>query len=285
MTPELSLVVSTIGRPEQLKRLLDSLVGARDHDRIELVLVDQTDDQASAGYARARPLPFPVHTTSSPRGLSLGRNVGLELASAPLVAFPDDDCWYGRDTLGQAIRYLSVHQGIAAVSGVQVTADGRGSMLRWPQAPAWITPHNFFRTAISSSLFLRTALVREVGGFDETLGAGSKQGYLSGEESDLVLKLLERGYRIRYEPELRVHQDDPRDEVTPAFVDKMAGYAQGQGRLFADHDLSKALFGWLLVRKLAATCIRSIKGQPELAAADRAYLAGMVSGYRRARDE
>lgn len=67
MTPELSLVVSTIGRPEQLKRLLDSLVGARDHDRIELVLVDQTDDQASAGYARARPLPFPVHTTSSPR--------------------------------------------------------------------------------------------------------------------------------------------------------------------------------------------------------------------------
>ena len=190
MTPDLSLVVSTIGRPEQLKRLLDSLVGASGHDRIELVLVDQTDDAASAEYAQARPLPFPVRTTRSSRGLSLGRNVGLELASAPLVAFPDDDCWYGRDTLAQAIHYLTVHQGIAAVSGIQVTADGRGSMLRWPQAPTWITQHNFFRTAISSSLFLRTELVREVGGFDETLGAGSQEGYLSGEESDLVLKFL-----------------------------------------------------------------------------------------------
>ena len=115
---------------------------------------------------------------------------------------------------------------------------------------------NFYRTAISSTLFLRTQLVRELGGFDETLGAGSSDGYLSGEESDLVLRGARSQDRLRYEPRLVVRQDEPRDDLPPDYAEKMAGYGRGFGRLFADHRLSTPLFVGLLGRKVIGAALQ-----------------------------
>lgn len=283
--PAVSLVVSTIGRPEQLQRLMDSLTRLADPALVEFILVDQTEDRASTHYVEAGNWPFPARTTTSPRGLSLGRNTGLELATAPIVAFPDDDCWYEHDVVSQVVWFLDRHSDLAGVSGIQLTMDGRDSMLRWAPEPTWITRKNFYRTAISSTLFLRTHIVRELGGFDETLGAGSTEGYLSGEESDLVLRVLAAGYRLRYEPRLVVRQDEPRDDLPDNYTDKMAGYGRGFGRLFADHRLSPALFAGLLGRKVAAASVHRLRGQAELASADTAFLSGAVAAYRQRSQE
>ena len=277
--PRVSLVVSTIGRPEQLERLLSSLEQIQEPSQVELILVDQTTDQSSAQYLRQRRLPFQVQITTSPRGLSIGRNAGLNLATAELVAFPDDDCWYEPDTISLAVRFLDANPNISGVSGIQRTVDGRDSMLRWAPTSRWITRNNFYRTAISSTLFLRTVHVRTVGGFDPTLGAGSTDGYMSGEESDLVLKLLATGNKLRYEPRIVVLQDEPRDDLPDGYVDKMAGYGRGFGRLFADHDLSKILFYTLIGRKAVGGLVRKIR-HDNLAAADRAFVQGAISAYR-----
>ena len=274
-----SLVVSTIGRPEQLERLLSSLEQIQKPSLVELILVDQTADQSSAQYLMHRNLPFQVQITTSARGLSIGRNAGLKLATAEFVAFPDDDCWYQPDTISLAARFLDANPDVSGVSGIQRTVDGRDSMLRWAPTGRWITRNNFYRTAISSTLFLRTADVRTVGGFDLTLGAGSTDGYMSGEESDLVLKLLETGNKLRYEPRLVVLQDEPRDDLPDGYVNKMAGYGRGFGRLFADHHLSKPLFCTLIGRKAVGGLVRTIR-QDDLAAADRAFIQGAISAYR-----
>lgn len=283
MDPEplsVSLVVSTIGRPEQLGRLLDSLEQIQTPSQVELILVDQTADQASAQYIKQRELPFQVHVATSPRGLSIGRNAGLALASAEIVAFPDDDCWYQPDSISLAVWFLNAHPDISGVSGIQQTIDGRDSMLRWAPTSRWITRKNFYRTAISSTLFLRTAHVRAVGGFDATLGAGSADGYMSGEESDLVLKLLSTGVKLRYERRIVVLQDEPRDDLPEGYVDKMAGYGRGFGRLFADHHLSKALFYTLIGRKTVGGLVRAVRRNNNLATADRAFVQGAISAYR-----
>ena len=278
--PSVSLVVSTIGRPQQLQRLMKSLTLLSDPSVLELILVDQTADRASTGYLEAHQWPFDVVTTTSARGLSLGRNTGLELATADIVAFPDDDCWYESDVLSQVIWFLGRHGEIDGVSGIQLTVDGRDSMLRWARHPCWITRGNFYRTAISSTLFLRTQLVRELGGFDETLGAGSSDGYLSGEESDLVLRALEAGSRLRYEPRLVVRQDEPRDDLPPDYAEKMAGYGRGFGRLFADHRLSTPLFVGLLGRKVIGAALQRARGNSDRARADATFLSGAVAAFR-----
>lgn len=168
---KVSLVVSTIGRPVQMHRLLESLMQIEDPG-VELIVVDQTDDAASARAAEEFGLPFPALTTRSARGLSHGRNVGLALASGEFVTFPDDDCFYRPDTVRRALELLA-DATFVGVSGAQLTMDGRPSMLRWPDAACEITRANFYRTAISSTLFVRRSVVNDVGGFDETLGAGS----------------------------------------------------------------------------------------------------------------
>ncbi len=278
--PLVSLVVSTIGRPDQLERLMTSLVGLQDPSILEFILVDQTEDLSSSRYVEQGSWPFDVRTTTSPRGLSLGRNTGLELVTSQYVAFPDDDCWYEPDVLSLAAWFLDRNPDIAGVSGIQLTMDDRNSMLRWAEGPCWITRDNFYRTAISSTLFLRTSVVRDVGAFDVTLGAGSGEGYMSGEESDLVLRILEAGMRMRYEPRLVVRQDEPRDDLPPDYTNKMAGYGRGFGRLFADHHLSLALFAALLGRKAMGASVNRLRGKTDLARADVAFLTGAAGAYR-----
>ncbi|MFN8127938.1 MAG: glycosyltransferase [Candidatus Nanopelagicales bacterium] len=275
---KVSLVVSTIGRPVQMHRLLESLRPIEDPG-VELIVVDQTDDGASALAAERFGLPFPVLTTRSARGLSHGRNVGLALATGDVVTFPDDDCFYRPDTVGTARRLLG-DTTLAGVSGAQLTLDGRPSMLRWPDTARDITRANFYRTAISSTMFLRRSVVTEVGGFDETLGAGSKEGYGSGEESDLVLRVLEAGHRLRYDPALVVLQDEPRDDLPADFAVKMSGYGRGFGRLFRQHHLSRGLFETLLARKRVGALVRRVRGNAELAEADRAFIRGAREGFR-----
>lgn len=274
-----SLVVSTIGRPVQMHRLLDSLLRVENPQAMELIVVDQTEDGASALAAEEFGLPFPVRTTRSARGLSHGRNVGLALVSGDVVTFPDDDCFYRPDTVSRALHLLG-DVTCAGVSGVQLTEDGRPSMLRWPDSACDITRANFYRTAISSTFFVRTDVVTEVGGFDETLGAGSRQGYLSGEESDLVLRILGAGHRLRYDPSLVVLQDEPRDDLPPDFAQKMFGYGRGFGRLFRQHRLGRGRFEALLMRKTVGAVVRRITGNTGLAQADQAFVRGAREGFR-----
>jgi GT2 family glycosyltransferase len=275
----ITLVVSTIGRPEQLRRLLSSLMRIERPYLVDLVVVDQTPDGASAASAEQFGLPFPVTTTTSGRGLSVGRNVGLALATGDVVTFPDDDCFYRADTAVVASRLLE-EPSLAGVSGVQLTPDGRPSMLRWPQKACPITRRNFYRTAISSTMFMRRVVVQELGGFDEFLGAGSRQGYLSGEESDLVLRALEAGHHLLYDPRLVVWQDEPRDEIPADYTAKMTGYGRGFGRLFAQHGLSRARFNGLLARKMIGAGVRRARGLPELAHADMAFVRSARQGYQ-----
>ena len=57
---------------------------------------------------------------------------------------------------------------------------------------------------ISFTLFLRRDVVARVGPFDERLGLGSGTPWSSGEELDYVLRAIQSGARIVYDPDLTV---------------------------------------------------------------------------------
>ena len=280
MNAQVALVTSTIGRPDDLRRLLLSLSRLDDPSVIEFILVDQDPDGASSDVLHSEEWPFVNRALTSSRGLSRGRNTGLAHVRAPVVTFPDDDCWYRPDTVSNALSVLASMPGLAGVSGIQRTASGEPSMIRWPSRACEITTRNFYRCAISSTMFMRTDLVRGLGGFDETLGAGSAFGYGSGEESDLLLRTIEAGGRWRFEPDIAVLQDDPRGEIDDSFPEKMARYSQGFGRVFADHRLSRTRFTALLGRKMVAGVVRGASGHSALAQADFAFVRGALAGYR-----
>jgi GT2 family glycosyltransferase len=278
--PAISLVCSTIGRPADLMRLLDSLDRCTGRERFELILVDQSENQACARLLAERPPAGPYTTTTSERGLSLGRNAGLKYANAPVVAFPDDNCQYLPDTVTRALAVLDARPHLAGVSGMQVTESGTPSMLRWAARPTTVTRRNFLHTTISSTLFLRRRALERVGPFDEGIGAGAPGPVGAGEDSDIVLRLLAAGEQLDYLPDIRVRQDDERGAPNEAFVGKMYRYGVGQGHLWRKHELPAWHLLHLSARKFAGSGVRLLRGRPTAARADLAFLRGTLAGWR-----
>src|SRR5690606_8162709 len=93
MTPEVSVVVPTCGRPALLARCLEALARqSLPRDSYEVIVVED----------RGR------------RGPAAARNRGWRRARAPIVAFTDDDCVPERDWLA---RGLEAMRGADAVCG------------------------------------------------------------------------------------------------------------------------------------------------------------------------
>ena len=278
--PALAVVVSTIGRVEQFRRLMESVSDSSRAADIEFVVVDQSEDQGCTAVAHERNWAMSVRTATSARGASVGRNAGLALTSAPVVAFPDDDAWYPPDTPGRIIDTFLAQPLIAGLCGRQVTADGRSSMLRWQSTPGPVTARNFSHTSIMSTMFFRRSWLDRVGPFDENMGVGSQSWYGACEESDLLLRVIEAGGSVPYDPTLLVLQDEPRDDIDEAFVDKMLRYGCGQGHLWRKRSLPTTQLGYYCGRKLVAASIRAARGQRVLARADLAWLRGNIAGLR-----
>lgn len=278
--PILSLVVSTIGRPTELRRLLDSIAAQEVPGGVELIVIDQSADRSCLDLLESGAWPFPVIGATSARGVSTGRNVGAGLARGWLLAFPDDNCWYAPDTVRRVLELVGPDSPADVVSGMQVTADGRPSMLRWPRSPVAVTRHNIQRTAISSTIFLKRTVFDAVGGFDESIGVGSPGPYQAGEDTDILLRALAEGFSVIYEPKIKVLQDDPRDESAAGLAEKMSGYGRGTGYLYRKHHLSTPHLWYLVARKVGAASVRTASGRRRIARADLAWARGVLAGYR-----
>ena len=277
---ELAVVVSTIGREREFRRLIRSVADSGVAERVEFVVVDQSPEQRCAAVAREQAWQMRVAVATSARGASLGRNAGLALSTAAIVLFPDDDAWYPPGSLAAILDACSARPDIAGLCGRQLTADGRPSMLRWQRRPGLVTARNFLRTSIMSTMVFRRSWLERVGPFDENMGVGSSSWYGACEESDLLLRIIEAGGEILYRPDIVVLQEEPRDDVDEAFVLKMLKYGCGQGHLWRKRRLSRWQLGYFLARKLVAASVRRLQGQRMLARADLAWLRGNLAGLR-----
>ena len=274
--PDVSLILATVGRTDELGRLFDSLA-AQTFARFEVVVVDQnSDDRLLPHLDRARYLGINVrHLRHSPPNLANARNAGIEAAHGKWIGFPDDDCWYAPRLLERVVARFSRSD------------KPNGVIVRWveqdEQPPtsadlSWERSRAFRDIPVSSiTLFCQRDLFKTIGGFDGRLGVG--QWFGAGEETDLALRALRAGARITYEPLGEVHHainpEKPRaDAATRASVRHRA---RGTGALYAKHRLP----GWVILRGLAAPMLRPLlKGSfgDELALG-YATLRGRLDGF------
>lgn len=277
--PALSLIVTTVGRPKAFERLLESLDRVPGVTELELVVVDQSADQSCLAVLDRRGSRATARGGTSGRGASLGRNTGLQLATAPVVGFPDDNAWFPPETPGRVLNAFGGDPTLSGLSIRQATPDGQDSMLRWQRHPGPVTERNFMHTSIMSGMFFVRDRLDAVGGFDEGMGVGSAGWYGSGEESDLLVRVLRAGCRVEYDPDILVWQEETRDDDDPRFAEKMLRYGAGAGHLWRRHGLSRRLLAYYAARKAVGVGVRTVQGRRQLAAADAQYLRGLAGGY------
>lgn len=272
------LVVATIGRVAELERLLGSLE-AQTYKGFHVVVVDQNDDDRVQSLLAGR--SFDVLHVRSDSGLSRARNAALGHLAADLVAFPDDDCTYPPDVLATVARRFGTNDALDALS-VRV-ADGRGeSDPGWGRTAETVTKANVWNLVSSAGLFLRRSLVDRVGRFDEGMGIGVAAPWTSGEETDYVIRALELGAHVSYDPSLVVeHELRPRDTATwPA-----QGLREGAsvGYLLRKHGYPLRTLTRMAVRPIGGVAVSLARLDAGSARFHAATLRGRVRGYLGAR--
>lgn len=232
MSVRVCAIVPTLDRPELLRACLESLAAA-EPAFAQVIIADQS---ARPAVPSALPSTEVSHLHLSVRGISRARNAGLVIASADWVYFPDDDCTVPRDVLARFADALAASPLAAFISARVISPAGRALMPSADTRARRLRLHDdVLRTVMSPGLFVRRDVLNEVGGFDESLGVGGE--FPSGEESDLLFRVLEAGHHGWYEPTLTVTHPEPFEvRDARAQAQRAFQYGRGWGALFAKHS-------------------------------------------------
>jgi glycosyltransferase involved in cell wall biosynthesis len=201
--PEVSVVCSTYNRAGRVPSLLAALEAQTlDKSRYEVVIVDNgsTDETAAVLDAFEAQTSMRIERVNLPknRGASGGRNAGWRSASAPLIAFTDDDCVPDPTWLETGLRTMQ-DPSIAVLVGQTLPNPAQASN----QGPFSRTQKV---TEASGTRYMHTcnivyADIAAVDGFDERFETKG------GEDTDLGWRVLDRGGAVAFAEDMLVLHD------------------------------------------------------------------------------
>jgi glycosyltransferase involved in cell wall biosynthesis len=297
----LSVVLCSLNGAAGVGRCLRALGEQTIRSSMEVIVVDDGSTDATsevAGWHGALVIRHPDN-----RGVSAARNSGVEAASAPVVAFLDDDCepepqWaeqllagYGDDVVaaggpllpagepGLLLDYLTRHNPLEPQELELAKSSRLGYRLRAYLRRQWAPPRHSARRDVlsfaSANMSVRRQEFLEVGGFDERIRFGS-------EDEDLCWRLRRAfpAQRLVYLPGARV-----RHHFTPSLRDTLRrrrAYGRGSALMYRKWPDAGPVFFPVPVIVLGLLVL-SVR-RPALAAAAAAaphvfYPAGMRAAF------
>lgn len=253
MSIELSLIQTSQNRRGELQRFVESLnsqVGI-DFNKIQLIFVDQENNRDV--FDKLNPQIKFDYIKYHHCSLSHARNVAIQHVGGRYVAFPDDDCWYEPDTLSKVLDYFEADT-YDGVNCKGCNAEGKLTSI-FPDKAAELTMTKRC-AAISYTLFFRfNPEVR----FDENMGVGSPYNIGSGEETDYLLTLMEKGYKVYYDPNIIVHHPTGDIYDKDAILRKTYSYARGAGYFLRKHNFPTSYKLSFICRPLLGTVVNALK--------------------------
>jgi len=250
MSADLSVVICSLNGAPGVDRCLRALAAQTGPVKLETIVVDDGSTDDTSGVAGAHGVTVIRHDVN--RGLAAARNSGVRAASAPVVAFLDDDCepepQWARELLA------AYEHDVIGVGGMTVPGDGTGFMLGYlrrhnPLLPLennlahsatiryrfllylqrqWTPTERHDRRDVYSLVGANMSFRREAlrsTGFDERFRFG-------GEDCDLCLSLTRDfpGTRLVVTPDARVTH-----HFVPTLYDTLRrsrSYGRGCARLY-----------------------------------------------------
>jgi GT2 family glycosyltransferase len=317
--PALSVIVPTHQRCAPLRRALSSLASqtAAPGSYEVIVSVDDSSDGTQEMLA-AFEAPFELRWVSArARGRAAACNAALAAARGPVLIVLDDDMTVIEDfierhrahhppgsrrcVLGAVPVVLSEDSPLAA----RYVRDKFNLHLARLADPSHLAAPRSFYTGNAS---LRTEVLREVGGFDQSFGI------YGNEDVELSLRLRAAGVELLYDPEALAHQEYGKDigglqldtlakGRTTVLLARSHPEVFGELRLAAPEDASRP---WLALRAVLLWATRRLPGTEKAvfkivsvleraglwrsalfyrAALDYAFWAGVGDALQKSRDQ
>ena len=278
-SPQLSLIVATLGREAELARCLASLAAQTSLD-FEVVVVDQNVDDRVAALLERERMPFPLAHVHAPPGLSRARNAGLRLARGMIVGFPDDDCWYDADIVARVLRFFAAQPSAHGLSGGGAAGAGGAPRGRFARDAQWVSAARSWTQGMSSAIFLRRELIAAVGPFDEALGVGSGTPWPAAEETDYLLRAVARGASIWYDPRLAVHHPGSPGQPQQKILERGRRYGRAMGYVLAKHRRSRIEIAYHVARAATGAMLSLLRARWGEARLHAAVAGGRIRGWR-----
>lgn len=210
---ELSVIVCTYNRVDLLLECLESLLNQSVKKELyEVIIVDNnsTDDTKSKSCEYLSKYQSFFYYFEPHQGLSYARNTGFRIAKSDWVVYIDDDTRVFPNFVQRALWTIENFP-FDAFGGLAVPLYSIPKPGWLPQdleifhingvsEPCFLNSQFFHGYAM---VFKKDALMK-MNGFPVSLGmSGDKIAY--GEETMLQLKMRNSGYKLGYDPELKVH--------------------------------------------------------------------------------
>ncbi|EOM77511.1 glycosyl transferase [Rhodococcus rhodnii LMG 5362] len=253
---DVTIVIPVRDNPDGLIRLLRSL------QSFDVVVVD---DGSSVPVSVPDPARGSIGSVTvlrhrSPRGPAAARNTGMRVATTPFVAFLDSDVVPRTGWIEPLLSHFS-DPAVALVAPRIVALEPQTSALaRYESARSSLDLGRKESAVVaggpvsyvpSAAVVARRDVLAELGGFDDEMHVA--------EDVDLCWRLLDAGWRVRYEPVARVAHDHR--VRLGSWMTRRSFYGTGAARLIRRHEDKVpplAMSPWMLGACLAATALSRV---------------------------
>ena len=194
---DVTVVIPVRDRPEQLNDLLAQL------EEFRVIVVDDCSEDVNEIRRITSLHNVRLVTRDRQGGPGAARNTGMHEVTTPLTVFIDSDCWLTPEWLPPLLAHFTDPR-VGAVAPRIQGSRGASSRERFEHdaspldvgsSPSLVRPGSPVSFLPSATLLLRTRLGPML--FDESLNGG--------EDVDLVWRLAESGWLVRFEPSSVVH--------------------------------------------------------------------------------
>jgi O-antigen biosynthesis protein len=220
--PRISVVVCSYNGSRTIRNTLEGL-GKLDYPDYEVIVVDDGSTDATPQIASEHNVRL-IRTPN--RGLSAARNTGLAAATGSIVAYIDDDAWPDPHWL-QYLAWTFLTGPYVGVGGANIPPSGDGPIAECvahaPGGPVHVlTSAQEAEHIPGCNCAFRKECLEAVGGFDLAFR-------VAGDDVDLCWRLLERGWKLGFQPAAMVWHH--RRNSVRAYWKQQKGYGKAEALL------------------------------------------------------
>ncbi len=226
---DVSVVISTYNRCDQLPGALESLLGQQTGGAgYEVIAVDNNSTDRTRQVIESfvsHGHPNLIYVFEGRQGLAHGRNSGVRRARAEIVVFTDDDVRVERDWVANIKRAFDEHPEVGCVGGKILP--------RWPAPPpAWLTREHWvgplalqdygeeplyvnaqrLLSLAGANLSFRRKVLEQIGLFSPDFSTGGDKS-----DTELLMRYWLNGGQSLYDPSVLVTAEVQDERLTKAY--------------------------------------------------------------------
>ena len=249
-----SIVIPVRNNRSELIGLLQTIEQQSYAEPFETIIVDQSDiKEAPIEVSRSHSRWFRMEGTGAARS----RNLAIKHAIGDYLVWVDANARFKKHTLHRLDRITVESPDYDVICGICLNIeDGKPYSRYSGRDPASVNFRNY-DCCLASAMAIKRTVLSEVGLLDEHLGTGTHYG--SSEETDLVLRILQHGGKLLYQPRYEVLHPSlkPQGMSLRAWTRKHYLYGMGRGAMLRKHLRIKP--AWAL-KNLALALSKPVAG-------------------------